>query len=332
MADTSGIDRQRFVINDPFYTHVPTRLERAIAFVRSIRILPGLLHAQNAVPFLYVVMYAFPIVALLLALARGARATTIPSMEAGNQIVVVAVLALLIDRGFLRGSLPSRLADVSEVVGVVAAWVAAVCLARLPKTVRPAGALVLTVVLLLTALSVEAIENVSGQIAQTRVMTPAFRAHVSSVHMLLTATPAVDAWPADAPGMEGLAHYVNRCTAPDDRVLALGYLPELFFMSARRFAAGHVWIQPRFFDTESDERLMIDRLERGRVPIVITVPDPEFTTEYVASFPALTTRLRAEYEEMSTMDFGRGFRFRILARRNLPPTGTYEPGRLPCFS
>src|SRR6185295_13710565 len=127
------------------------------------------------------------------------------------------------------------------------------------------------------------------------------------------------------------ARYVNACTTPDDRVLALGYVPELFFMSARRFAAGHVWIQPRFFDSEADQALMIERIHRARVPIAITVPEPEFTTEYVASFPQLTSMLASEYREIATTDFDRGFRFRVLARRDLTPSGTFQPGQLPCF-
>ncbi len=334
VADTEGIDRQTFVLNDPRYTHVPTRGERAAAYLRGVRLLPGILRGDNAIPFLYCFMYAAPVAAFIIAFYGGDRATPVPWNRSAAKIIVVSVLALLINRAFLRGNLDSRLADVSEVIGILVAWVAAMTLTRLSRPSRIAGAVAVLLVLAGASLSVEALEHVAVQIAQTGVMggPRTLRARASAIHEALDATPPVNAWPANTPGMEGLAHYVNACTSPDDRVLALGYMPEIYFLSQRAFAAGGVWIQPHFFDTAADQRLMIDRIGRYRVPIVITVPEPEFTTEYVASFPALTTLLRTEYREIATTDFGRGFRFRILARQGVAPTGTFPPDQLPCFS
>jgi hypothetical protein len=334
VADTEGIDRRDFVLNDPGYTRVPTGRERALAYLRSVRLLPGILRGVNAVPFLYYLMYAAPLAAFIIAFSRGDSATPVPWTHSAAKIIVLAVLALLIDRGFLRGNLESRLADVSEVVGVLAAWVAAVAMTRVSRSARIAAAIVAVVIFAGTSLSVEALEHVSAQVAQTGLATGlrTLRARAAEIRKALDATPPVSAWPADTPGVERLAHYVNACTAPGDRVLALGYVPELFFLSQRQFAAGSVWIVPKFFNTEADERLMIDRIGRYRVPIVITVPEPEFTTEYVASFPGLTTFLRTEYREIATTDFGRGFRFRILARQGVVPTSTFPPDRLPCFS
>jgi hypothetical protein len=332
VADTAGIDRDRFVLNDPGYTRVPTAGERVIASLRRVRILPGVLNAGNAVPFLYGLMYAVPITALLLVIGRrngSAPATTARTLA---KIVTLAVLALLVDRAFLRGNLPSRLADVTVPVGILASWVAVSLLNLHSQRQRTVAALALLVVLALTTLSVQALEDVAGQAAQLGGTTTALRERARIVHTLLTAVPPVAAWPPDAPGMEALAHYVNACTKPDDRVLAVGYMPELFFMAQRRFAAGHVWILPRFFNTDVDQRLMVDRIRRYRVPLVLTVADPEYTDDYIPSFLRLTGMLAAEYRLIDTIDFGRGFRFRVLARRDLTPTSTYRLDGLPCFS
>ena len=329
VADTAGIDRGTFVLNDPYYTHVPTRWERTLASMRSLRVLPGVLHRGNAVAFLYYVMYAVPVLACLLLFSRLNPSGTMWN-SAALKIVVVAVLTLVIDRAFLRGNITSRLADVTEPLGVLAAWVATVVVARSSRPARIGAACALIVVFVLTSLSVEAIENVSGQIAATGVTSGNMREHASDVHALLSATPAADAWPDDAEGMEALAKYVRQCTAPDDRVLALGYIPELFFMSHRRFAAGQVWILPGFFNDERHERLMIDRTVSYRVPIAITVPDPEYSTDYVPSFPAMSRLLSDHYRDVGTVDFGRGFHFRVLVRGDLTPTRTYRD--LPCFS
>ena len=331
VADTSGIDRQTFVLNDPFYTHVPTRWERTVAYARSLRVLPGVLHRGNAVAFLYYLMYAIPVIAVVVLVSRHAGAASLRE-PATAKVIVIAALTLMIDRAFLRGNLTSRLADVTEPVGILAAWAAAAAMARRSRAARAAAVAVLLTVFVATSLSVEAIENVSGQVATSGVTAGNAREHAANVHTLLTATPPVDAWPADAPGMEAVARYIRWCTAPDDRVLALGYIPELFFMSHRQFAAGHVWILPGLFNTEAHERLMIERTVRYRVPIVMTVPDPEYTTDYVRDFPRLTQMLAMDYREAGTIDFGRGFRFRVLARRDLTPTSTYQLQPLPCFS
>lgn len=334
VADTEGIDRQTFVLDDPRFTHVPTRRERAVAYLRSVRVLPGILRGANAVPFLYYLMYAAPLAAFIIAFSRGDSATPVPWNRSASKIIVVAVLALLINRGFLRGNLDSRLADVSEVVGVLVAWVAGVATTRVSREARIAAAVVALLVFVATSLSVQALEHVSVQVEQTGATrgVRAVRARAAAVHQALDAAPPSAAWPADTPGMERLARYVTACTKPDDRVLALGYMPELFFLAGRRFAAGNVWIQPKFFDTPADQQLMVDRVVRERAPIAITVPEPEYTTEYVTSFPTLTGLLRTAYVDAGTIDFGRGFRFRVLTRRDRPATRTYELDRLPCFS
>ena len=323
VADTEGVDRERFVLNDPRYTDTPTRGERAAAYARSIRVLPGILRSDNAVPFLYYLLQGVAFAALLMAIYRR-----------DWPMVVIAVLAVLVDRGFLRGNLASRLADVSEVAGVLAAWLVALALRRTSGRARTTAIAAAIIVFVLASLSVEAIEQVSAQIVQTRVThgIGSVRALASSIHELLSATPPVAAWPEDTPGMERLARYLNACTAPDDRVLTLGYIPEVFFLSQRRFAAGSVWIQPRFFTTDADQRLMIERVTRYTVPLVITVPEPEYTTEYVRSFPLLTSFLQSNYREDGTIDFGRGFRFRVLSRRTLTPAGAFAFNQLPCFS
>jgi len=334
VADTEGIDRQAFALNDPGFTHVPTRTERAIAYLSSVRVLPGILRGGNAVPFLYYLMYAAPLAAFLIAFYRGDAAAPVPWNRSASKIIVVAVLALFINRGFLRGNLDSRLADVSEVVGILAAWVAAVAMARVSRSARIAAACAALLVFAGTSLSVQALEHVSAQIAQTGLATGpgGLRERAAGIHQALGVAPPIDAWPGDTPGMEQLAKYVNACTAPDDRVLALGYVAELFFLAQRRFAAGSVWIQPNFFDTAADQQLMIDRTVRYRVPIAVTVPEPEYTTDYVAGFPQVTAMLQSDYREVGTTDFGRGFRFRILARRDLTPTRSYPFNQLPCFS
>ena len=95
------------------------------------------------------------------------------------------------------------------------------------------------------------------------------------------------------------------CTRPTDRVLAVGYLQELYFLSARGFAGGQVWIRPHYFTGSEDQRTVIEGIAAHPVPIVFEPPEPVYTADYAASFPALDAFLRSRYEDRGTFDFGR---------------------------
>ena len=334
VADTQGIDRTEFTLNDPEYTRVPSRLERILGFVRSYRVLPGVMRSVNAAPLLYYAMYVVALLALALAAGVGDAASPVPWNKSAAKIGVVALLGLMTAHGFLRGNLPSRLADVSQVVGVLAAWLAAALIARLSGVRRGMMTALVVLALALVALSVESIEHVSSEVGQTRIQAGVrgIRTQAGDVRRVLSASPPVAAFPASTPGMERLARYVHECTRPDDRVLTLAYAPEVFFLSSRRFAAGNVWILPDFFTSDADQRLMIARIHAHRVPIAVTAPEPAYSADYVESFPLLTSILAREYREVRTVDFGRGFRYRVLVRRDLIPSHEYSFQELPCYS
>jgi hypothetical protein len=333
VADTQGIDRSRFILTDPDVIREPSRLERLRAGIGDIAILPGVLTESNAVAFLYYLLVSVPLAALALALVRWWRGEADPHVAPGV-IAVIALLAILISRGFLRGNLPSRLADVSEVAGVLAAWVIAHALARRSRAGRAAAVATAVLLLMLTAWSVGEIEGVTTQVAQTRIGDgiDGITRRVHAVHQQLTAVPPIAAWSQETPGVERLAWYVNQCTRPSDRVLIMSYLPEVFFLSARGFAAGHVWIQPGFDTADERQRTMIAQIESPRVPIAITEPEPAYSQDYLESFPLLGSYLDGAYSEFGVVDFGRGFRYRVLVRRGLTPVRSYGPLGLPCYS
>src|SRR4030095_14233300 len=108
--------------------------------------------------------------------ARGAAA------RSSIKIMVVVVMALLVDRAFLRGNLPARLADVTEPVGILAAWVAVSILSLQSRQRRTRAALVLLVVLALTTLSIQALEDVTGQAAQLGGTPTELRERATNVH------------------------------------------------------------------------------------------------------------------------------------------------------
>jgi hypothetical protein len=180
---------------------------------------------------------------------------------------------------------------------------------------------------------VQALEDVTSQVTVTGVYGGLNKivVHARDVYKQLDATPPVDAW-GDRPGNVRVARYLHDCTRPTDRVLVVGYDPELFYMAGRAFAAGSPWILPEFFTTDEERRVMLRRVQSHRVPIVLTSPEPEYTEDYVSSFPVLDAFLNDNYREVGTVDFGDRFNLRVLVRRTIKPVRDDPVMGLPCFA
>jgi hypothetical protein len=233
----------------------------------------------------------------------------------------------------LRGGLTSRLADVSEVVGVLVAWMAAAILAAVSGARRALVIIALALTTILAALSISAIEDVPAQIAQTRILSgwAAARAEGRAVRDLLSGTPPVERFPPDTPGIARLARYLDDCTKPADRILDLAYAAHVPVMAGRLFAGGVPWFLPRYFDTPSDRATMARQLHSHRAPIALVVPESEFA-DFVQSFPEVTAQLASEYHAVGTYVFDARTQYRVFARNDLTPTRTYPDPALPCFN
>jgi hypothetical protein len=286
------------------------------------------------VPFLYYLLIGVPIAVLGIALFRGdAALPASPWRRQGLKIGDVAALALIMSAGILRGNLSSRLADVTEVVGVLAAWLAAVVLARRSRAGRAAARLGVAAVFVCTALSVNAVEDVTGQLAQSgaEAGVAGVTARVSAVRATLSGVPPVATLDTEAPGMARLARYIAACTLPTERVFAFAYAQELFFISGRGFAGGHVWYMPGFYTSTDDQRLIVRRIQARDVPIAVVETEPLYSEQYRRDFPLVDQFLRDQYRDAGIADLGDGIRFRVLVKKGLTPLRTYEPLNLPCF-
>jgi hypothetical protein len=310
----------------------PSRRARLQAWLTQWHLLPGLMLEENAIPFLYYLLVVPPVLVLILVLARADGAILARWSNGSEKIAVVALIALAMGHGILRGNLAARLVDVTEVTGVLIAWIAAVVLARRSIAGRLVAMAAMLVVFALSAASVQALEDVTSQVSITGIYrgVNGIIDHAGVVYGQLGTTPTIDTW-EDTPGNVRVARYLHDCTRPTDRVLVVGYVPELFYMAGRGFAAGSPWILPEFFTTDEERRVMLRRVQSRRVPIVLTSPEPEYTEDYVSSFPLLDAFLNENYREAGTVDFGDRFIFRVLVRRTIRPVRNDPVMGLPCF-
>ena len=124
--------------------------------------------------------------------------------------------------------------------------------------------------------------------------------------------------------------YIRRCTAPDERVLALPYFTSYYHLSERKFGGGHMYISPGFFNRDSDQRRLIEILESQQVPLIVDMPglgiDGRSERRVESMAPIVAEYFRKEY-----LSAGRIGAARVRIHRNRLPEGTMDiRARPPC--
>ena len=138
------------------------------------------------------------------------------------QLASACALVLLIDLVFLRDVLAARLPDIVAPIAVVIA-------AIIGHLFPPRAASWIAIAALAAGLLFAAVPVAARR---TALPTPAdiARQAVRVTHRLASASPEIEPNPALAP----LIAYLNRCTRPRDRVLVMGFGPEIPVLAGAR--------------------------------------------------------------------------------------------------
>ena len=265
--------------------------------------------------------------------------------RAREKLAMVAVLALVLDAGFLRSPLAARLADPSVPLAILVAWLVTV----LPRLViggsgwrpLPRGAAVAVHAILLCVAAPVAFTIAAGlthdfyrrldKAALTERWGKSIE-RVGTVSAQIRLDWHLSSWlnRPTRPELIDLAMYVNACTTPADRILVQAYIPQVLALAQRAFAGGHADLRPGFFRTEEAQRLTLARLRSRSVPIVL-LESGEPLKNFRKSFPLIVSYLDAEYREAGTRVFDNRFGTTLLVRKDLTPSGVYAPFGWPCF-
>jgi hypothetical protein len=135
--------------------------------------------------------------------------------------------------------------------------------------------------------------------------------------------------PPGSTGVPALTRYVNRCTAPTDFLVVIGYRPEIYFYADRRIGAGNVQYHANLGAAPDQQETIVSRLRRQRVPIVI-LPVNEMK-EFEESYPIVKRYIDERYELAQESGFGESRPIRVLADRQLTPSHVDKELGLPCF-
>jgi hypothetical protein len=307
---------------------------RAVAVVRD-----------NSTAFWYYLEIALPLLALVVvAVSRDAFR---PEWgRAAPKVAVVAILGVILNAGFLRSPLNSRLADPSVPHAIVIAWllVAVPRMLRRPDLWKPAvqrwrqpiAALVVVAALLLGSVIVATESRNFERNLEVAGLTEGPRTalrqagHVAdTVRRDWELATWVDR--EDRPDLLTLAMYLNACTPAESRVFVQPYIPAVLALARRGFAGGHADLRPGFFTSEASQRLTLERLRRQDVPVAL-LETGDSLRNFRDSFPLITAYLDEQYQVAATHVFDERFGITLLLKRDVRPTHSFAALGWPCAS
>jgi hypothetical protein len=264
--------------------------------------------------------------------------------RARAKLLMVAVLALVLDAGFLRSPLEARIADPSVPLAILAAWLlaAAPVIAWRRQALAPAGqrhAAPIRVAVVGTTLAFTVLLGIAlGTTLPRRFEKASFGnggkplERAAAIADQIHREWRLEAWldRPDRPELTTLAIYLNECTAADDRILVQGYVPQVLGLARRAFAGGHADLRPGFFNTQEAQDLTVSRLERQHVPVILLETGDAYAN-FRKSFPTVMTFIDRRYTIAASRLLDDRFGVTLFVRRDLRPRGQFAAFGWPCF-
>jgi hypothetical protein len=143
------------------------------------------------------------------------------------------------------------------------------------------------------------------------------------------AHPIEDWAPPGSVGMRGLTRWLHECPAPSDRVLVMGYHPQVFFYAERPFAAGMVVSYSSYFTDPASQRHAVSRLRQESVLIVITDSPRRLQDQYAL----IGAYVAGRFTLVAKSGFGDSESYEVLVDRSRRSVRTVRVAdvSLPCF-
>jgi hypothetical protein len=282
---------------------------------------------DNAKAWIYYVFLIVPVAGMSVAASRRLRS----GAAEGDGMRTDALAALSMMTGVLwyfalRGNLDARFGDMAVPVAVLAAHLlGTISSSNLPWPRRlvidaPAAMLLsLTVVYIWNLNDVLRELDTSRLIHSPRLIVARTRQvshELVEMPRALRESQAADRMQAEA--------YLHECTRPTDRVVAVGYYPEVPTFAERLFGGARVTFVVGNYAAEHYARESLAKLESQSVPIVLGGREVDYS-----EFRWLADYLHARYDEVGVV-MSNGESLRVWARRGLSPTKP-GPHGLPCF-
>ena len=322
------------------YFEMGIAVSRREADISLLRDLPRLdlaagLTVENTQAWLYYLFWILPLVSVPLAVLRRI-ARREPWSGEWIAVTSIALLALALDATFLRNPLGTRLADATVPAALLGAWlIGLVWSMKSHPAILVTARTVAAVVLAGAAISIWALGDVTGKLDEVGVFEDDLEHVEQHTAALITALtrPEMDARKLPSRVSAGLVpffHYVNRCTDAKDRLLVSGPYPDVFVLSRRGFAGGHIAFLDAFYHSDADQQLTLERMKHESVPFVILPLDEQ--DAFARNFPKVLAHVTEAYDVMADIPVDGLKGVRIMVERARPRHATDPETGWPCFT
>jgi hypothetical protein len=286
---------------------------------------------QNAEAFLFFLFYLLPIVAAAVLTVRWRRSRDATIVAA---IAPLVTIALLVDRGFLRDELSTRLADAVVPAVLLSAWLFAQIhdVTSAPARVVLFGAAfavlgVSTFAMTTVGKTVEEL-NRASLFGGLQRMPERFADRSADLHNRYSARqmPA-----GTARILVPFFQYVDRCTSPNQRILVPGFIPEVPVHAGRPFAGGRSTILPGYLDAPEDRGRLLATVERHDATFMVV--NSRSKDAVWASYPELGDYIDRQFAPLVTYQAGSDGNLVVEVRVNRAMRSRRTDGETgwPCF-
>jgi len=311
-------------------THGFERLEAergSRGWLTSIRPGPGWRVRDNSLAVLFWLCWFLPALAVVMLVARRDQ---IPAAEAAG-VVMLVVLALGSNVGFLRSPLEIRLPDVAVPQTILGAWIGAAIwrwqasgsrrlLTRSLVVMGTLKAFIAIGLLSQTGTLLQAtglLDGIDGVARQWRHVTVQLRDNTPGP---VPSNPSSILWP--------FFEYLRACTDREDRLLYAWYSPEVYIVADRGFAGDHRKFFAPFHASPWEQARTIARLRQQHVPFVV-IP-VERRQSFINGYPDVWQYLQNRYVPMTTLPPGDPHGFEILRESSWTSVRHYGTTDWPC--
>jgi hypothetical protein len=316
-------------VNGGVFTH----FERGLAFSaseaeRTTLMTPAFSAAagleRNSTAFLYYLFRLLPLAAAVVLIAQLREPRWRSTMA---KVAPLVVVALLVNRGFLRETLSDRLADAIVPAVLLAAWLIASGY-QFFRRGRAVIGVAATMVVGMSAVAVGQVGHTAEQLNRASVfggvrrLPERFIDRANELHDRFAARQ-MPAGPVSA--LIPFFEYADRCTTTEHRLLLPGFIPEVAVYAQRPFAGGRSSFFPGIFTSAEDQAFTKRRLAQELVPIAVV------SSTWRESMPSYSSAfIAARFEPVTSYQF-RGGSADVLINREITPVRRDAATGWPCF-
>jgi hypothetical protein len=320
VADTQGVDRSAFLLQVPHPTGLRVLLTRMSGPGEGLRF------GDNGVAVWFYAVWVLPLVSFATLALRWKNTR----VDLRSTVAAAIATQLAMNVLMLRDPLDTRIRDVVVPSVALASFVAGLTWQARGGSAGRGVRRTLTVAMVVVLVAVSgAVGDAARHLEATNAAGGVEGVRLRLRQLRRVVLPASSRTGPVGERYRSLVAYLDRCTAPSSRLLAMTFAPEVFFYSGRMFAGGQVSMTPGYFVTDADASLMLERLAREDVPLVIM--DSETQGEMDQQFPRVTALVRSRYREVGTVPLATEKRLILLADSSRPVTDRFGTTGLPCF-